>query len=157
MTNLDVWYAHADITELRAQFDSQLQARQRKYLDKGLAKARTRDSMQELAKLVTQAKQEGELDTATTTEQSPRVPQVKEAFNKMFGLNLNINVALGDQAGKLAKMITTLDAGTRVQVADTHAQGRLVSCLEGGYDLQALAESVQLHLEELLAHRAIGP
>jgi uncharacterized protein (DUF2252 family) len=51
MTNLDVWYAHADITELRAQFNTQLGERQRKYLDKGLAKARTRDSMQELAKL----------------------------------------------------------------------------------------------------------
>ncbi len=37
-----------------------------------------------------------------------------------------------------------------LQVADTHAHGRLVSCLEGGYDLQALAESVQVHLEELL-------
>ena len=35
-------------------------------------------------------------------------------------------------------------------VADTHAEGRLVSCLEGGYDLQALAESVQAHLDELL-------
>src|SRR5438067_2263038 len=55
MTNLDVWYAHADITELRAQFGSQLRARQRKYLDKGLAKARTRDSMQELAKLTRMA------------------------------------------------------------------------------------------------------
>ena len=30
MTNLDVWYAHADVTELRAQFDTQLRARQRK-------------------------------------------------------------------------------------------------------------------------------
>ena len=51
MTNLDVWYAHADITELRSQMDTQLRARQRKYLDQGLAKARTRDSMQELVKL----------------------------------------------------------------------------------------------------------
>ena len=51
MTNLDVWYARADVTELRAELDSQLRARQRKVLDKGLAKARTRDSMQELAKL----------------------------------------------------------------------------------------------------------
>jgi len=51
MTNLDVWYARADITELRAQLDTQLRARQRKYLDQGLAKAHTRDSMQELAKL----------------------------------------------------------------------------------------------------------
>jgi acetoin utilization deacetylase AcuC-like enzyme len=37
-----------------------------------------------------------------------------------------------------------------LDVARTHAQGRLVSCLEGGYDLVALAESVQVHLEELL-------
>jgi hypothetical protein len=51
MTNLNVWYAHADITELRAAMDAQLRARQRKLLDQGLAKAHTRDSMQELAKL----------------------------------------------------------------------------------------------------------
>ncbi|HYB14233.1 MAG TPA: DUF2252 domain-containing protein [Streptosporangiaceae bacterium] len=51
MTNLDVWYAHLDLDELRAQFDSQLQPRQRQAVDKGLAKARTRDSMQEVAKL----------------------------------------------------------------------------------------------------------
>jgi acetoin utilization deacetylase AcuC-like enzyme len=36
-------------------------------------------------------------------------------------------------------------------VAKTHAKGRLVSCLEGGYHLYALAESVQAHLEELLS------
>ncbi len=35
-------------------------------------------------------------------------------------------------------------------VAKTHAKGRLVSCLEGGYNLEALAESVQLHLAGLL-------
>jgi uncharacterized protein (DUF2252 family) len=51
MTNLDVWYAHADMTEVRAQFDTQLRARQRKMVDEGLAKARTRDSMQQLPKL----------------------------------------------------------------------------------------------------------
>jgi acetoin utilization deacetylase AcuC-like enzyme len=38
-----------------------------------------------------------------------------------------------------------------LQVARTHAKGRLVSCLEGGYSLEALAESVQAHLEELVA------
>ena len=51
MTNLDVWYAHADLDQLKAQFNSQLKTRQRKTVDKGLAKARTRDSMQEVAKL----------------------------------------------------------------------------------------------------------
>jgi acetoin utilization deacetylase AcuC-like enzyme len=38
-------------------------------------------------------------------------------------------------------------------VAKTHAKGRLVSCLEGGYNLDALADSVQAHLEELLAFK----
>jgi uncharacterized protein (DUF2252 family) len=51
MTNLDVWYARADIDQLRAELNAQMKARQRKALDKGMAKARTRDSMQEVAKL----------------------------------------------------------------------------------------------------------
>ena len=51
MTNLDVWYAHADVDQVRADFAAQLKARQRKLIDQGTAKARTRDSMQELAKL----------------------------------------------------------------------------------------------------------
>jgi acetoin utilization deacetylase AcuC-like enzyme len=38
-----------------------------------------------------------------------------------------------------------------LEVARTHAEGRLVSCLEGGYNVDALAESVQAHLEVLLA------
>jgi acetoin utilization deacetylase AcuC-like enzyme len=37
-----------------------------------------------------------------------------------------------------------------LEVARTDAGGRLVSCLEGGYDLEALAGSVQAHLETLL-------
>jgi uncharacterized protein (DUF2252 family) len=51
MTNLQVWYAVMDVNELRAQFDAQMKGRQRKTVDKDLAKARTRDSMQEVAKL----------------------------------------------------------------------------------------------------------
>ena len=34
-----------------------------------------------------------------------------------------------------------------------HAHGRLVSCLEGGYNVETLAEGVQVHLEELLAFK----
>ncbi len=51
MTNLDVWYARADMDQLLAQSKAQLKKRQRKQVSKGLAKARTRDSMQELGKL----------------------------------------------------------------------------------------------------------
>lgn len=36
-------------------------------------------------------------------------------------------------------------------VAEVHAGGRLVSCLEGGYDLTALAESAAAHVDVLIA------
>jgi len=35
-------------------------------------------------------------------------------------------------------------------VADTHAQGRILSMLEGGYEPDALARSVVKHLDTLL-------
>ena len=34
-------------------------------------------------------------------------------------------------------------------IADTYCQSRLVSLLEGGYDLQGLAESVEAHMRVL--------
>ncbi len=37
-----------------------------------------------------------------------------------------------------------------MQVADTHAKGRIVSCLEGGYNLSALARSVAAHVRALI-------
>jgi uncharacterized protein (DUF2252 family) len=49
--NLDVWYAKADVADLKARFDSLLRPRQRSQVDKGVAQAQARDSMQELAKL----------------------------------------------------------------------------------------------------------
>jgi acetoin utilization deacetylase AcuC-like enzyme len=44
--------------------------------------------------------------------------------------------------GEMTKML--------LAVAKVHSKGRIVSCLEGGYNLTALGESVQAHLEELL-------
>lgn len=37
-----------------------------------------------------------------------------------------------------------------LEVAQVHGGGRVVSVLEGGYDLDALAESVEIHLRQLL-------
>ena len=51
MSHLEVWYARADVDQARAEIDAQLNARQRKVVDKGMAQARTRDSMQAVAKL----------------------------------------------------------------------------------------------------------
>jgi len=39
-------------------------------------------------------------------------------------------------------------------VADLHAGGRIVSTLEGGYDLPALAASAAAHVERLMADAA---
>ena len=36
-----------------------------------------------------------------------------------------------------------------MQVADKHAKGRIVSCLEGGYHLSALGRSVVAHVKAL--------
>ncbi len=38
-----------------------------------------------------------------------------------------------------------------LKIAQTHCNGRIISLLEGGYNVQALAESVQLHVETMLA------
>jgi acetoin utilization deacetylase AcuC-like enzyme len=38
-----------------------------------------------------------------------------------------------------------------VEVAKRHCGGRVVSFLEGGYNLRALADSAALHVERLLA------
>jgi uncharacterized protein (DUF2252 family) len=51
MTNLQVWYARADVDQVRAQLDPRIHARQIRVVEKGVAKARTNDSMRELAKL----------------------------------------------------------------------------------------------------------
>ena len=49
--NLDVWYAHADVEQVRTQLAAQLTTRQRKAWDKGEAKARAADSTRDLRKL----------------------------------------------------------------------------------------------------------
>jgi acetoin utilization deacetylase AcuC-like enzyme len=58
-----------------------------------------------------------------------------------------------DPIGSLGLEVEDFAILTRqvLAVAKTHAAGRLVSCLEGGYHLDALAESVHAHLEELLS------
>jgi acetoin utilization deacetylase AcuC-like enzyme len=57
-----------------------------------------------------------------------------------------------DPIGSLGLETEDFAALTRdvLAVARVHCGGRVVSCLEGGYDLDALAESVQVHLEEML-------
>ncbi len=39
-----------------------------------------------------------------------------------------------------------------VEISNTHSEGRVISFLEGGYDLKALSESIREHLKGLKAH-----
>ena len=39
-----------------------------------------------------------------------------------------------------------------VDIANIHSKGRVISFLEGGYDLQALSESIIEHLNALKSH-----
>jgi acetoin utilization deacetylase AcuC-like enzyme len=57
-----------------------------------------------------------------------------------------------DPIGSLGLEVEDFVALTKqvLDVARTHANGRLVSCLEGGYNLEILPLAVQAHLEELL-------
>jgi acetoin utilization deacetylase AcuC-like enzyme len=68
-------------------------------------------------------------------------------------LSAGFDAHVKDPIGSLGLEVEDFVALTRqvLDVARTHAKGRLVSCLEGGYNLEALAESVQAHLEDLLA------
>lgn len=56
-----------------------------------------------------------------------------------------------DPVGNLGLTSADYDRLTEMvkDVAAVHAGGRIVSCLEGGYDLDALAESVEQHLSAL--------
>jgi acetoin utilization deacetylase AcuC-like enzyme len=56
-----------------------------------------------------------------------------------------------DELGQLGLVEADYEWITRriKDVADRHAQGRIVSCLEGGYNLGALARSVAAHLRVL--------
>jgi len=104
MTNLDVWYAHADITELRAQFDTQLRAKQRKYLDQGLAKAYTRDSMQELVKL------------CQTVNGRPRIisdPPLLVPLDELMPAETNRADFEGEVTGLISKYRRTLETDRR--------------------------------------------
>ena len=62
-----------------------------------------------------------------------------------------------DPIGSLGLQTEDFETLTKMvcQVADSHCWGRLVSCLEGGYNVQKLAESVACHLQTLMAEEKV--
>lgn len=64
-----------------------------------------------------------------------------------------------DPVGNLGLEVEDYAELTRavLDVADVHASGRVVSVLEGGYHPAILAQSIRVHLEELLSNRVSEP
>ncbi len=90
---------------------------------------------------------------------SQTLAKAADAFKpELVLLSAGFDAHARDPIGSLGLETEDFAALTRevLDVAKTHAGGRLVSCLEGGYDVTALAESVEAHLRELLAFAPRG-
>jgi acetoin utilization deacetylase AcuC-like enzyme len=75
-----------------------------------------------------------------------------EAFKpQMVFISAGFDAHREDGLGQLGLVEADYEWITRriVDVAERHAKGRIVSCLEGGYNLSALARSVAAHLRVL--------
>ena len=75
-----------------------------------------------------------------------------EAFRpQMIFISAGFDAHREDDLGQLGLVEADYEwITTRIKgVAERHAQGRIVSCLEGGYNLGALARSVAVHLRVL--------
>jgi acetoin utilization deacetylase AcuC-like enzyme len=79
------------------------------------------------------------------------MPALEEFRPQMLFVSAGFDAHREDDLGQLGLVEADYEWMTRrlMMVAQRHAQGRLVSCLEGGYVLTALARSVAAHLRVL--------
>ena len=90
----------------------------------------------------------GEVREAIEAMWMPRL----EAFKpQMLFISAGFDAHRDDDLGQLGLVEADYEWITRYLcgVAERHASGRIVSCLEGGYNLGALARSVAAHLRTL--------
>jgi acetoin utilization deacetylase AcuC-like enzyme len=79
------------------------------------------------------------------------MPALEEFRPEMLFISAGFDAHREDDLGQLGLVEADYEWITRqlVAVAERHAGGRIVSCLEGGYNLSALARSVAAHLRVL--------
>jgi acetoin utilization deacetylase AcuC-like enzyme len=85
--------------------------------------------------------------------ESTLLPKLDEFMPEMIFISAGFDAHRDDELGQMG--LVEADYAWLTErigaVAKRHAQGRIVSCLEGGYNLGALARSVQVHLQSLMA------
>jgi acetoin utilization deacetylase AcuC-like enzyme len=79
------------------------------------------------------------------------IPKLDEFRPEMVFISAGFDAHREDDLGQLGLVEADYEWITRKikELADRHARGRIVSCLEGGYNLSALARSVAAHLRVL--------
>jgi acetoin utilization deacetylase AcuC-like enzyme len=79
------------------------------------------------------------------------MPRLEEFKPQMIFISAGFDAHREDDLGQLGLVESDYEWITyrMKSVADRHAKGRIVSCLEGGYALEALARSVAAHLRVL--------
>lgn len=79
------------------------------------------------------------------------LPALHDFKPELIMISAGFDAHRADELGQLAWVEADYRwlTHTLIAVADQHAQGRMVSCLEGGYDLDALAKSVAVHVKAL--------
>jgi acetoin utilization deacetylase AcuC-like enzyme len=79
------------------------------------------------------------------------MPALERFKPEMVFISAGFDAHRDDDLGRLGLVEADYEWITRrlVDVAERHAKGRIVSCLEGGYNLQALARSVAAHVKAL--------
>ena len=79
------------------------------------------------------------------------MPRLEEFKPQMIFISAGFDAHREDDLGQLGLVEADYEWITAriMGVAERHAQGRIVSCLEGGYHLSALARSVAAHLRVL--------
>jgi acetoin utilization deacetylase AcuC-like enzyme len=79
------------------------------------------------------------------------LPKLDEFRPELIFISAGFDAHRDDELGQLGLVEADYEWLTDqiARVAERHAQGRMVSCLEGGYNLPALARSVQAHVRVL--------
>jgi acetoin utilization deacetylase AcuC-like enzyme len=79
------------------------------------------------------------------------IPRLDEFKPEMIFISAGFDAHREDDMGQLGLVEADYEWMTRqlVAVAEKHCQGRIVSCLEGGYSLSSLARSAAAHIRAL--------
>jgi acetoin utilization deacetylase AcuC-like enzyme len=80
------------------------------------------------------------------------LPRLRDFHPDLVVISAGFDAHMRDPLANLNLLEADFDWATRklMEIADTHAGGRVVSVLEGGYDLQGLANSAAAHVAALM-------